>query len=91
MSPPTVLPKAKGAMSFGIHTSIQRLGDDTNAGTGNDATVSTERTQMSIITRLVIGCKRRVVVYTWVNGEPQEPKVSVHIMGLLEIIITNDW
>jgi Vam6/Vps39-like protein vacuolar protein sorting-associated protein 39 len=74
LSPPTVLAKAKGAMSFGVHTSVQQVQAD-GAQTPDEDTSKGASTQPSVITRLVVGCKRRVVVYTWVDGEPQEPKV----------------
>jgi hypothetical protein len=61
-------------MSFGVHTSVQQGQDGEGSKDGQPLKVSSA--PPSVITRLVIGCKRRVVVYTWVDGEPQEPKVS---------------
>jgi hypothetical protein len=76
LSPPTVLAKAKTAMSFGIHTSVQKPQVEEAPVAEDPAPAPAPALPPSVITRLVIGCKRRVVVYTWVDGEAQEPKVG---------------
>jgi hypothetical protein len=65
-------------MSFGIHTSVQQVHEEKAASATEGAGPKSDLGHglTSMITRLVIGCKRRAVVYTWVDGEPQEPKVS---------------
>ncbi|KAG8910095.1 Vacuolar morphogenesis protein 6, partial [Tulasnella sp. 408] len=67
-APPTLLTQAKGAMSFGIDTSIQYSNEASdpasNAGQGVP----------SVVTRLAVGCKRKIVIYTWKDGEAQEVK-----------------
>lgn len=69
-APPTLLTQAKGAMSFGIDTSIQYSNEApdpaSNAGQGVP----------SVVTRLAVGCKRKIVIYTWKDGEAQEVKVG---------------
>ncbi|KAG9051519.1 Vacuolar morphogenesis protein 6 [Tulasnella sp. UAMH 9824] len=55
-------------MSFGIDTSIQYSNEASdpasNAGQGVP----------SVVTRLAVGCKRKIVIYTWKDGEAQEVK-----------------
>ncbi|KAG8988797.1 Vacuolar morphogenesis protein 6, partial [Tulasnella sp. 427] len=67
-SPPTLLTQAKGAMSFGIDTSIQYSNE------GSDPAPNTGPGVPSVITRLAVGCKRKIVIYTWKDGEAQEVK-----------------
>ncbi|THH28020.1 hypothetical protein EUX98_g6176 [Antrodiella citrinella] len=62
-SPPTPLPKSKTALSFALDTSVER--DEEKAGSKNQGVPV-------IVTRLVIGCRRKVVIYCWRDGEPQE-------------------
>lgn len=63
-------------MSFGVHTTIQKARDEAQVA---EEPISATAMPPSVITRLVIGCKRRAVVYTWVDGEAQEPKVGRRI------------
>ncbi|KAL0955078.1 hypothetical protein HGRIS_003995 [Hohenbuehelia grisea] len=72
-SPPTPLTKAKAAFSFISHSSIQHVptntaGKDANSGMLKAAPIPT------LVTRLVVGCRRKVVIYTWIDGEAQEAK-----------------
>lgn len=69
LSPPTPLLKAKAAFSFAIHTSVQ------HAETEGD--FSRQDPKTSLITYLLVGCRRRAVLYSWKDGEPQEVKVRV--------------
>jgi hypothetical protein len=34
----------------------------------------------SVVTQLVVGCRRKVVVYTWKDGEAQDIKVCFHLL-----------
>ncbi|KAJ7052608.1 hypothetical protein C8F01DRAFT_1170573 [Mycena amicta] len=66
-APPTPLLKAKAAFSFAIHTSIQHVAPDVPPGAKATAIPT-------LVTQLVVGCRRKVVVYSWKDGEAQEPK-----------------
>ncbi|KAH7913588.1 hypothetical protein BJ138DRAFT_1177962 [Hygrophoropsis aurantiaca] len=66
-SPPTVLAKAKGALSFAVHSSVHH--ETLESGKGEDIP--------TMVTQLVVGCRRKVVIYTWKDGETQEIKESV--------------
>lgn len=75
IGPPTPLAKARGALCFAVQTSVQQLlpgGKSPNPAEGDFA----QKTVPSAVTYLVIGCKRRVVLYSWKDGEPQDVKVS---------------
>jgi len=72
--PPTVLASAKAAFSFGIHTYIYHEPQESKAeeGTFSHPTVPSIPT---LITTLIVGCRRKAVVYSWKDGEPQESRV----------------
>lgn len=66
---PPALTKAKGALSFAIHSFVANTPSlDKAVGIGQAALPTT-------ITQLVIGCRRKVVIYSWKDGEAQEIKV----------------
>jgi hypothetical protein len=67
--------KTKSAFSFGIHSSVQHLtADGKTVPEGDFAKVKPIPT---LITTLVVGCRRRVVVYSWKDGEAQDVKVRL--------------
>ncbi|KAJ7116484.1 hypothetical protein C8R44DRAFT_209802 [Mycena epipterygia] len=70
-SPITPLLKAKAAFSFAIHTSIQHISPDSKVSTGDFLQASSIPT---LVTQLVVGCQRKVVIYSWKDGEAQESK-----------------
>ncbi|KAJ7760728.1 hypothetical protein DFH07DRAFT_430267 [Mycena maculata] len=70
-APPTPLLKAKGAFSFGIHSSIQHIPSENQTTTGEFSRTSSIPT---LVTQLVVGCRRKVVIYFWKDGEAQESK-----------------
>lgn len=72
LSPPTVLSNAKAAFSFGIHTSVQYVLPDGQV----DQSLTGKSSIPTLVTQLVIGCRRKAVIYTWKDGDAQEVKVS---------------
>ncbi|KAK7032798.1 rab guanyl-nucleotide exchange factor [Favolaschia claudopus] len=68
-SPPTPLLKAKAAFSFAIHTSIQHVVSEAVTGEFSKPT-----SIPTLVTQLVVGCRRKVVIYCWKDGEPQDTK-----------------
>ncbi|KAF8841813.1 hypothetical protein BDN67DRAFT_900734 [Paxillus ammoniavirescens] len=79
LSPPTPLAKAKGALSFAIHSSVHNApnaSDSSRPGGFDSADVDTIPIP-TMVTILVVGCRRRVVVYTWRDGEAQEVKEAL--------------
>ncbi|KAJ7284535.1 hypothetical protein C8J57DRAFT_1669706 [Mycena rebaudengoi] len=67
-SPATPLLKAKAAFSFAIHSSIQHIDREPTEGFVKAASIPT------IVTQLLVGCRRKVVIYCWKDGEAQETK-----------------
>lgn len=63
-SPPTPLTKAKSAFSFATYSSVA----DRQSSHDGTATIPT------MVTQLIIGCRRKVVIYCWKDGEPQDIK-----------------
>jgi len=76
LSNPTPLPKAKTAFSFAIHTSVQHLYPDGRKTRPQDAEFASPTVPVpTITTYLVVGCQRKLVVYSWKDGEAQDIKV----------------
>lgn len=66
----TPLSQSRGALTFAINTCIQHVSSNNpDTSGGNFKGIPT------VITRLVIGCRRKVVVFTWQDGEVTTPKV----------------
>ncbi|KAF9026027.1 hypothetical protein BDZ89DRAFT_1135054 [Hymenopellis radicata] len=65
---PTVLTNAKAAFSFTIHSHIEQIPTEGTFAQPDKQTIPT------LITRLVVGCRRKVVVYSWKDGEAQTMK-----------------
>ncbi|KAL0577985.1 Vacuolar morphogenesis protein 6 [Marasmius crinis-equi] len=71
-TPPTILTNAKAAFSFAVHTCVQHLLPDDPTEVG--FTKSSKKSIPTLVTRLVVGCRRKVVIYSWKDGDPQEVK-----------------
>jgi hypothetical protein len=68
----TPLTQARGAMSFGVNTTVQHLLPN---GEAADSPNSAEGVP-TVVTLLVVGCSKKVVIYTWKDGESQDVKVN---------------
>jgi hypothetical protein len=91
LSPPTPLPKAKAAFSFAVNSSIQHLEPESApkpSSEGEFGATTPVPLAPSIVTQIVIGCQRRLVVYSWRNGDPQDPKVC-HFLILFSQAVHN--
>ena len=76
LSNPTPLPKAKSAFSFAVHTSVQHLNPDGRKIRPQDTEFASPTIPVpTVITCLVVGCQRKLVVYSWKDGEAQDIKV----------------
>lgn len=64
--PSSPLSKAKAAFSFTIHTSVQHI-----VHQGNPPAIPVP----TVVSYLVIACRRKLVIYSWQDGEPQEVQV----------------
>lgn len=77
LSNPTPLPKAKSAFSFAIQTSVQHLYPDGRKIRPQDTEFTSPTIPVpTVITYLVVGCQRKLVVYSWKDGEAQDIKES---------------
>ncbi|KAK1227448.1 Vacuolar morphogenesis protein 6 [Marasmius sp. AFHP31] len=72
LSPPTVLTNAKAAFSFAVHSCVQHLSPDGSVEVG--FTKPSKKSIPTLVTRLVVGCRRKVVIYCWKDGDAQEVK-----------------
>ncbi|KAF9468180.1 vacuolar sorting protein 39 domain 1-domain-containing protein [Collybia nuda] len=74
LSPPTPLVKAKAAFSFAVHTSIQQIAPETRPEYSLGADPPKAKTIPTLVTQLLVGCRRKVVIYSWKDGEAQDVK-----------------
>ena len=72
--PPTVLANAKAAFSFAIHTSLQHI---TQEPSKSQQEFSKPQSIPTVVTLLLVGCRRKTVIYSWRDGEPQEVRVCL--------------
>ncbi|QRW03855.1 Rho guanine nucleotide exchange factor [Ceratobasidium sp. AG-Ba] len=72
LSPPTVLTQTRNASVFAIDTSVQYELSDGSLAT---PTQSESKGIATVVTVLAVGCKRKVVIFRWHDGEPQQVKV----------------
>lgn len=79
MSSPTPLVKAKAAFSFEIHSSLQHEQLDVNPQQSGDSEFKKSQAIPALVTQLLVGCRRKVVLYSWKDGEPQEVKVRFYL------------
>ena len=76
LAPPTVLPSAKAAFSFAVHSFVKHsVPEGKSAEQGVDSGFDIPKTIPTLHTYLVIGCRRKVVVYSWKDGEAEPVKV----------------
>ena len=73
-SPPTPLTKSKQALSIATFTGVVHNNTADKGALSPDDTVKAKDVP-SVVTHLAIGCKRKIVIYSWKDGEPQEPQV----------------
>ncbi|KAG8694933.1 Vacuolar morphogenesis protein 6 [Ceratobasidium sp. 395] len=71
LSPPTVLAPTRNASVFAIDTSVQYELADGSLAT---PTQSESRGIATVVTVLAVGCKRKIVLFRWHDGEAQPVK-----------------
>jgi len=74
LQPQSPLSKAKAAFSFTIHTSVQHISPP-----GKSPTIPVP----TVVSYLVVACRRKLVIYSWKDGEPQEVQVRSLMSTLL--------
>ncbi|KAF8626612.1 hypothetical protein AX17_006530 [Amanita inopinata Kibby_2008] len=70
-SPPTPLVKAKTALSFAVYSTFRRL---ESAGESGGEQGPGKIPVPTLVTLLLVGCRRKVVLYSWQDGEAQDVK-----------------
>jgi len=77
LQPSSQLSNAKAAFSFTIHTSVQHISPP-----GKSPTIPVP----TVVSYLIVACRRKLVIYSWKDGEPQEVQVrSLTVMLLSEL------
>ncbi|KAF9472733.1 hypothetical protein BDN70DRAFT_886627 [Pholiota conissans] len=74
LSPPTPLPKAKAAFSFAVHSYIENVQIQQSQSPSADTEFIRSQPIPTLITHLLVGCRRKAVLYSWKDGEPQDVK-----------------
>ncbi|KAG5644651.1 hypothetical protein DXG03_008033 [Asterophora parasitica] len=74
LSPPTLLVKAKAAFSFAVHSAVQNIEPDAKPDYSSGTEFTKPKPIPMLVTQLMVGCRRKVVIYSWRDGEAQEPK-----------------
>lgn len=78
LSQVTLLSQTRNALVFALNTAIIHMLPDGRMidapGSSNDA-----KGIPTIVTHLVVGCRKKVVIFTWRDGEAQDPKVSCDV------------
>ncbi|KIP04390.1 hypothetical protein PHLGIDRAFT_109638, partial [Phlebiopsis gigantea 11061_1 CR5-6] len=88
-APPTPLPKTKTALSFAIYSVVEHTEIPPPAASPSPGTMSPlPGTVPSVVTYLAAGCRRKVVIYCWKDGEldevietvlPHSPRATVFL------------
>ncbi|KIM35275.1 hypothetical protein M413DRAFT_449849 [Hebeloma cylindrosporum] len=73
-APPTPLAKAKAAFSFSIYSSMHNVHLPANPQSISEPEFKRTQPIPTLITQLLVGCRRKVVIYSWKDGEPQDVK-----------------
>ena len=68
-APPTPLPKTKSALSFALHHTIEHTEIPRAASPSVDGKGAIPNTVPSVVTYLAAGCRRKIVIYTWKDGD----------------------
>ncbi|KDQ57202.1 hypothetical protein JAAARDRAFT_58670 [Jaapia argillacea MUCL 33604] len=76
-TPPTPLSKAKAAFSFAIHSVIQHIAPDGKILRPGSGDFDKVKPVPTLVTFLVVGCRRKLVIYSWKDGEAQDAKEVV--------------
>lgn len=81
-TPPT--PLAKGALSFAVHSSVHKaaLSDVEGGADSADGAGLTPTT----VTQLVIGCRRKVIIHSWKDGQIQKATVRLRYIYWLPLM-----
>lgn len=73
-APPTPLPKTKSAMSFAVHSAVEYEYSEPPraASPSSDGKTAKAGGVPSVVTYLAAGCRRKIVIYSWKDGDVQD-------------------
>ncbi|KAG6884985.1 hypothetical protein C0993_006817 [Termitomyces sp. T159_Od127] len=66
--------KAKAAFSFSVHSSVQDIEPEVKFDSSISDDFVKPKPLPMLVTQLLVGCRRKVVIYSWRDGEAQEVK-----------------
>ncbi|KAH8118200.1 vacuolar sorting protein 39 domain 1-domain-containing protein [Phellopilus nigrolimitatus] len=72
--PPTPLLQTRKAFSFAVNTTIENVSPDGNVHSFDDVAAAQSTGAPTLVTYLIVGSQRKLVVYSWRDGEAQEVK-----------------
>ena len=77
--PPTPLAQTRKAFSFAVNSTIESVSADGKVLSFDDVAASQSAGIPTVVTYLVVGSQRKLVVYCWRDGEAEPVKVSVNL------------
>ncbi|TDL20794.1 hypothetical protein BD410DRAFT_750406 [Rickenella mellea] len=75
--PPTPLPQTRNTFSFAINSTVQGVLPNGKTQAFEDGGASQAAGIPAMVTNLVVGCRKKLVIYTWRDGEAQGVKEAV--------------
>ena len=77
--PPTPLAQVRKAFSFASNSTVESVLPDGKVQSFEDAAMN--KGIPTVVTYLVVGCQRKIYVYSWRDGEAQEVKVGGYLLN----------
>lgn len=77
LTPATPLPKAKAAFSFASYSAVQHMLPDGQVQNSADKSFDKAKAIPTLFTWLGVGCRRKIVIYSWRDGEAQDVVVWI--------------
>ena len=75
LTPATPLSKAKAAFSFATYSAVQNILPDGKMQHSADGAFDKAKAIPTLLTQLAVGCRRKIVIYSWRDGEAQDMRV----------------
>ena len=78
LTPATPLPNTKAALSFAIYSAVQYMLPDGKIQHSVKEAFDKAKTIPTLFTQLVVGCRRKIAIYSWRDGEAQDVRVCTY-------------
>jgi len=85
LTPAVPLAQAKAAFSFGIQSLVQHILPNGKVEQPSDVGFGRSQAIPALITRLVVGCRRKVVIYSWQDGEAKDTRVRLRSVPIATV------